>query len=1006
MKKLLALVLALVMTLGLATVGANAAFSDADSINTDYTEAVEVMNAIKVLEGSNGAFNPTQPLTREQGAKIITYMLLGKTAGDALTAPAAPFDDVAADRWSAGSIAYAVSQGIIGGVGNNKFNPEAPLTNAAFAKMLLCALGYDADIEGLGGPDWTLNTASLVNKISLADGLGGVSYNATITREQAAQFAYNTLMATLVYYNVESSVGTNGSSINTTLRPIQSQEVDTIGSAANTTPNYRIDDATAYTQFCEKYFPKLKLDAAGNDTFDRVSDVWRLAGVKIGTYAKEASIVYTDNMNTAAGRKQIKADLENYNNYGPANTLAATSIWINGVNPTGAATLDNADAAGNLPRLTGNGRRVEIFTSNNAINRIVIVDTVLGKVKSVNSDGTLTITGIANAGTGLTAADQPNTEKGYNSFKKDDLVLLTMTTTTAAALPGTNLGTPANNTIQSVEAPVVVTGIASTRNSADATITLAGTTYKAAFAVTSDGTHDVAGFGVSSQYDATLYLDTNNYILYTKAGAAAVSDHAIAVTKSYSGLNKDGIIVPMIQGVTSDGQTVTWEYESVGGTATVLSTATAVAAANTMYTYADADSDNAYELTTAVLGDISATAATNATNGLRGIHLYTTTGTKSLSASNAQTTHTGTTGVAGIAYFDSNTKFVFVNNGKATVLDSVPKIGSSTEYHNAYVAMKNSSGTTYATAVYIIGETAPASATSTGEVVFVGAATGTTQVTDASTGNAVTRTTYTAYIDGEKVSNFYAAANSAPGFYYVKIDNDTGEYLLAGNEYTATTGATAVVAGANTNGATAAYAGTTLTTDAGDFDLADAKIIDLITNVSGTGTAYDSVEELGQTTAPVTAANNRYLFVMYDNNSRAASYVYAVGGLYTTTTTKNTAETATSTQSSSTATVTVTPDRWFAFLNQTVTYTVKFSGTTVAADQNDYMTITPNILTNSSALSTKSADGAITTTTVAANGAFVLTINTATPSNLTGVYTYTNTATNNLSATTAWTQAA
>ena len=50
MKKLLALVLALVMTLSLC-VTSNAAFTDADSI--EYKEAVEVMRAIKVLEGDD-----------------------------------------------------------------------------------------------------------------------------------------------------------------------------------------------------------------------------------------------------------------------------------------------------------------------------------------------------------------------------------------------------------------------------------------------------------------------------------------------------------------------------------------------------------------------------------------------------------------------------------------------------------------------------------------------------------------------------------------------------------------------------------------------------------------------------------------------------------------------------------------------------------------------------------------------------------------------------------------
>ena len=75
MKKLLALVLALVMSLSLVTIS-NAAFKDADSI--DNKEAVEVMNAVGVLIGDEkGNFNAKDTLTRAQAAKIIAYLDLG-----------------------------------------------------------------------------------------------------------------------------------------------------------------------------------------------------------------------------------------------------------------------------------------------------------------------------------------------------------------------------------------------------------------------------------------------------------------------------------------------------------------------------------------------------------------------------------------------------------------------------------------------------------------------------------------------------------------------------------------------------------------------------------------------------------------------------------------------------------------------------------------------------------------------------------------------------------------
>ena len=106
MKKLLALVLALVMSMSLVTIS-NAAFKDADKI--DYKEAVDVMNAVGVFIGDEkGNFNAKDNLTREQAAKIIAYLELGEKAADALVG-SATFTDVAATR--CGDLALLMDDG-------------------------------------------------------------------------------------------------------------------------------------------------------------------------------------------------------------------------------------------------------------------------------------------------------------------------------------------------------------------------------------------------------------------------------------------------------------------------------------------------------------------------------------------------------------------------------------------------------------------------------------------------------------------------------------------------------------------------------------------------------------------------------------------------------------------------------------------------------------------------------------------------------------------------------
>ena len=68
MKKFLSLVLALVMTMSLVTVSAGAK-DFTDSTKIQYTEAVDVMSAVKVIDGyAEGDFRPSTTLTRGAAA--------------------------------------------------------------------------------------------------------------------------------------------------------------------------------------------------------------------------------------------------------------------------------------------------------------------------------------------------------------------------------------------------------------------------------------------------------------------------------------------------------------------------------------------------------------------------------------------------------------------------------------------------------------------------------------------------------------------------------------------------------------------------------------------------------------------------------------------------------------------------------------------------------------------------------------------------------------------------
>ena len=183
LKRVLSLALALVMVLGMMVITTSAAdYTDAESIK--YEEAVEVMSEIGILDGNpDGSFNPKGTLTREQAAKILAFVCLGTDADDYLTGSAAPFDDVAATKWSAKYIAFCKNAKIINGVGDNKFNPAGTLTTVQFAKMLLVAVGIDGEYTGSG---WEAN----VKQAAKDNGLDVITIDTTdITREEACELA-------------------------------------------------------------------------------------------------------------------------------------------------------------------------------------------------------------------------------------------------------------------------------------------------------------------------------------------------------------------------------------------------------------------------------------------------------------------------------------------------------------------------------------------------------------------------------------------------------------------------------------------------------------------------------------------------------------------------------------------------------------------------------------------------------------------------------------------------
>ena len=205
LKKVLALVLAVVMIFGVMSL-TSAAFTDDAKISN--TEAVEVMAGLQILTGyTDGSYKPEGNVTREEMATIICKMLLGPEVAKTLTQGTSNFKDVAATRWSAGYIEYCANLGIIDGYGDGTFNPAGNVTIGEAAKMLLVAAGIKGTYTGA---DWLVNVTANATKAGILPTT--VDVRATATRDQVALYAFNALTYTEItgtyLYNVYAEDGT------------------------------------------------------------------------------------------------------------------------------------------------------------------------------------------------------------------------------------------------------------------------------------------------------------------------------------------------------------------------------------------------------------------------------------------------------------------------------------------------------------------------------------------------------------------------------------------------------------------------------------------------------------------------------------------------------------------------------------------------------------------------------------------------------------------------------
>ena len=481
MKKLLALVLALVMSMSLVTIS-NAAFKDADKI--DYKEAVDVMNAVGVFVGDEkGNFNAKENLTREQAAKIIAYLELGSKAADAL-AGGATFTDVASTRWSAGFVGYCAQAGVVNGVGNSKFDPAGQLTALQFGKMLLVELGYDAKAAGMVGTDWAINTSKLMAGTKLMDGISG-SVNQVLTREKAAQMCLNALEAPMVTYDTKgSTIVVDGTKINFGAS-VAKYETSTVAKDQNISKE-KLTSGEYTVELGEKLYKDLKKNST-TDAFERPATEWMLKAKSIGTYADAADLSYTATVEIGT----IYSDL------GLSKGIDDSKVtyYEDGRNLSSSWTQDIVK--GSKVEKGGNGTLLEVYYNDDAESLTVIaINTYVGKITasykaSTTKDAYVTFTAKTGAGSSYETDD---------SYSKDDIVLYTYSSKAGDA------------GVKSMALAEKVTGKMN-GFTAEKNVTVDGTTYKKS----ANGTPITTGMNTSVGKDVSVYLDQYGYAAFVDA---------------------------------------------------------------------------------------------------------------------------------------------------------------------------------------------------------------------------------------------------------------------------------------------------------------------------------------------------------------------------------------------------------------------------------------------------------------------------------------------------------
>ncbi len=810
LSKVLTLILALALVLGMMTMGASAAFTDDADIT--YKDAVGLLSGFGVINGIANAdgtyhFDPKGNFDRGGLAKMVAYFSWGGADLSNYYKGSSVFTDLAGYEWAAGAINYGYNAGYINGVDAKSYDPDGTVTGSMLAKTLLVVLGYDPKstnpMFALEGANWELNSIRIAQQSGLFAGLGeGYDPTKALTREEAAQIFYNAAFEPTVseYKDDGSPKAIGGAAIADSLYNLDVDGGYVKYNAANnsavcklTTGNTTvIDNGTEAT-----YKVDTGLDMLGKSVVVAFNDVTgKVYYVKDLTCAE---VVITATMTAA----EVKAA---FNAAGVTDSITANSMLkvLDGV------VTENSNTAITLGTTAGSADVAATYivatdgVTKEVVARVLPTTYAIDSVASISTTAnaeTITFTGLGakqNNKTSDVVAEYADIKQGDTViyYVVDGVYYLTKATTVQGKLE--KIGTDAGSN------PVY---------------TIGGKDYtKTALATTNDGLTNAEGTeGFTKEY--VLYLDhEGKWIeICDVQNAPAVQSDIVYVNGVYTNTTADAYGTPTINyyaqtvdlagaegkvliGVKVGNAAVVGVDTLVSGFKTFAVSSTPAAAALGIQTASNAPTSwhatNSPVFTSAINkvgGEVLTVAST-----------YITTD-------------------AGKAYLNSNTAFLFIKGAGAALETKVVTGGiNSTVANDALVVLSKDADGNYVVNAVIAGTEYTNAGLNASDYIYVAdAQTTPAQVPGA---NSTTNYVYTVYNAATGASMTINATNTtiaASGFYAYKVVD--GVYTIGEK----VTEATAPAAGAYYAEAYTSKFGTKITTtQMSDVEAGAAIVVD------------------------------------------------------------------------------------------------------------------------------------------------------------------------------------